>query len=139
MAFKRVCIDSERKFGDVSGDKGAKGLSDVRRRPSAVIIAWGRVGFRSASSTDACEVGVPLTIVRPGCERSKPDGLRMRAVTVWPLERAARMVSLPLRPDAPVMKRCIVCAVGVSEMRDGGGCDGNNLNLMLCAASYLVD
>lgn len=77
-------MDSERKLGDVSGVRGAKGLPDVRRRLSVVIIALGMVGFVRASSTDACEVGVPWTMVRLGWERSKLDGLRMRAVTVWP-------------------------------------------------------
>lgn len=99
-------VDSRKSAGE-SGDRAAKGLSDVRRRLSVDIIAWGSWGVVSALWTSAWDVGVPWTMVRFGLGVSE-DGLRTSAVTVWLLARAAWRVSLPLRPVLPVMYMCIL-------------------------------
>jgi hypothetical protein len=86
----------------------AKGDSDARREARATIIVVGRVGVhRIAFSMSEAFVGVPWTIVRCG-EGDSEDVLRTSAIPVWPCERASSRISLPVRPEAPRIRICIL-------------------------------
>ena len=79
----------------------------MRRELKATIIASGGEGVvRKAVRMSVMERGVPWTSVRPCCPVIE-DGERMRAVTVWFLERAFWIMSCPVRPEPPRMRICI--------------------------------
>ncbi len=50
--------------------------------------------------------GDPVMIVSPSWGVSE-EGSRMRAVILWPRERATEMISRPVRPEAPRRRMCI--------------------------------
>jgi len=102
------------------GDIGAlNGLSDLRRELSVTTTAVGGVGEDSmAVLMSAAVKGEPLTIVRPGAS-VREDGVRTSAVTVWPLLRASWMTSFPVRPLAPIMRKCIFARCVLMKLSDG--------------------
>lgn len=102
IAARSVCmVDSRRSSGE-SEASGAKGFSEVRRGLRVDSTAWAGRGVVRAFWRSVWDVGVPWMMVRFGWGVSE-DGLRTRAVTVWPRSRADWMVSLPLRPLPPEM------------------------------------
>lgn len=85
-----------------------KGESETRREARAIMTASGFRGEETMAllMSDA-EVGVPLMIVWLG-EAGMEDVFRMSVVMMWFEARADSMISLPVRPEPPRMRRCIL-------------------------------
>lgn len=94
---------------NVGGLTGAaKGESVLRREARDTITASGFWGEEvMAVEMEEAAVGVPWMIVRLGFG-VRDEGVRTRAVIVWLAWRADSIMSLPVRPEPPMMRRCMV-------------------------------
>jgi hypothetical protein len=94
----------------VGGEMGAlKGLSVLRTEARATITALGGTGEEVMACSMEVVVRGPSMIVKPEVG-VREDEERTSAVRVWPLVRASEMISLPVRPLPPMMRRCIFVA-----------------------------
>lgn len=98
------------------------GESVLRSEASETITASGFCGdVVMASEMSEEDVGVPWMVVRLGFGVTD-EGLRTRAVIVWLALRADSIMSLPVRPEPPMMRRCILISslVLLGEVEIGG-------------------
>ena len=92
--------------GELTGAE--KGESVLRSEASETIIASGFCGdVVMASEMSEEDVGVPWMIVRLGFG-VRDEGLRTRAAIVWFALRAESIMSLPVLPEPPMTRRCIL-------------------------------
>lgn len=69
IAARRTLVVLARRSGGESGDKGAKGLSEVRRWLRVMRMAEGGKGVERAVWTSCWEEGEPVLNDRLACER----------------------------------------------------------------------
>lgn len=94
------------KVGELTA--GEKGESVFRSEASDTITASGFDGEDEiAVEMSVGFSGEPWMIDRPGAG-GREVGLRTRAVIVCWAWRAASMKSFPVRPEPPMMRRCIL-------------------------------
>jgi hypothetical protein len=114
-----ACSSTEQTLAHESARKrgaetwAAKGLSDARTVFRVMMAAEGvREGTaeRAVFMSDA-ERGEPVIRVRPARGMRWLEG-RMRAVAVWPRKSRVDKTCWPVRPVAPMRRKCIVFYVG---------------------------
>lgn len=72
------------------------------------MIASGLTGDEvMAAAISSCLRGDPSVMLKPACLFSE-DVLRTRAVMVWLCESAKETISFPVRPEAPMRRKCIL-------------------------------